>query len=62
MFKGPTPTQQEHEGLSRMRQDNPALASMVAAVDDSVGKLLGKLEELKMVDNTVVVFFSDNGG
>ena len=62
MFKGPTPTQQEHEGLSRMRQDNPALASMVAAVDDSVGKLLRKLEELKMVDNTVVVFFSDNGG
>ena len=62
MFKGPTPTQHEHEGLSRMRQDNPALASMVAAVDDSVGKLLGKLEELKMVDNTVVVFFSDNGG
>ena len=50
MFKGPTPTQQEHEGLSRMRQDNPALASMVAAVDDSVGKLLGKLDELKMVD------------
>ncbi len=62
MFKGPTPIQQEHEGLSRMRQDNPALASMVAAVDDSVGKLLGKLEEFKMVDNTVVVFFSDNGG
>ena len=61
-FKGKTPTQKEHEGNSRMRQDNAALASMVAAVDDSVGTLLGKLNELKLDQNTVVIFFSDNGG
>ena len=35
---------------------------MVAAVDDSVGKLLDKIEELKLDKNTVVIFFSDNGG
>ena len=62
MFKGETPTKSEHEGLTRMRQDNAALASMVAAVDDSVGALLGKLDELKLDQNTVVIFFSDNGG
>jgi len=62
MFKGKTPTQTEHEGVTRMRQDNAALASMVAAVDDSVGTLLGKLKELKLDENTVVIFFSDNGG
>ena len=62
MFKGETPTQSEHEGSTRMRQDNAALASMVAAVDDSVGALLGKLDELKLDQNTVVIFFSDNGG
>ena len=62
MFKGETPTKSEHEGLTRMRQDNAALASMVAAVDDSVGVLLGKLKELKLDQNTVVIFFSDNGG
>ncbi len=62
IFKGKTPTQKEHEGTTRMRQDNAALASMVAAVDDSVGTLLGKLKELKLDENTVVVFFSDNGG
>ena len=45
-----------------MRQDNAALASMVAEVDDSVGALLGKLKELKLDQNTVVIFFSDNGG
>ena len=61
-YTGPTPFEVEHDGKTRTRQDNPALASMVAAVDDSVGALLDKLEELKLDDNTVVIFFSDNGG
>ena len=61
-FTVPTPFEVEHDGKTRTRQDNPALASMVAAVDDSVGALLDKLEELKLDDNTVVIFFSDNGG
>lgn len=61
-FKGETPTVTEHDGKSRARQDNAAYASMVAAVDDSVGQLLAKLDELKLTENTVVVFFSDNGG
>ena len=61
-FTGPTPFEVEHDGKTRTRQDNPALASMVAAVDDSVGALLDKLEELKLDKNTVVIFFSDNGG
>ena len=61
-FTGPTPFEVEHDGKTRTRQDNPALASMVAAVDDSVGALLDKLEELQLDDNTVVIFFSDNGG
>ena len=61
-FTGPTPFEVEHDGKTRTRQDNPALASMVAAVDDSVGALLDKLENLKLDDNTVVIFFSDNGG
>ncbi len=61
-FSGTTPTEQEHYGQTRMRQDNPALASMIAAVDDSVGTLLAKLDELGLSDDTVVIFFSDNGG
>ena len=61
-FTGPTPLEVEHDGKTRMRQDNPALASMVAAVDDSVGVLLDKLEESNLDENTVVIFFSDNGG
>lgn len=61
-FNGPTPVAKEHEGASRLRQDNPAYASMVAAVDDSVGAILDKLARLDLEDNTVVFFFSDNGG
>jgi len=37
-------------------------AAMVSAVDDGVGQVLSKLEELKLTENTIVVFLSDNGG
>ncbi len=52
----------ERDGISTARQDNPAYASMVAAVDQSVGQILKNLEELGLAENTVVCFFSDNGG
>jgi len=62
LFPDETPAAEEHEGRSRLRQDNPQYASMIAAVDDSVGRVLAKLEKLGLADNTVVFFFSDNGG
>jgi len=34
---------------------------MVENIDDNVGRLLAKLAELKLADNTIVVLFSDNG-
>ena len=37
-------------------------AAMVSAVDDGVGRVLGKLRELKLLDNTMIFFLSDNGG
>ena len=37
-------------------------AAMVSAVDDGVGELLDKLEELNIDDNTLIFFLSDNGG
>ena len=59
---GESPTLSERSGISRTRQDNAAYASMIAAVDDSVGAILQQLDELNLADNTVVIFFSDNGG
>jgi len=43
-------------------QQNPRYAAMIESVDDSVGRVVRKLDELGIADNTVVIFFSDNGG
>ncbi|WP_297337603.1 sulfatase-like hydrolase/transferase [Algoriphagus sp.] len=37
-------------------------AAMVSAVDDGVGDLLDKIEELGLTENTLIFFLSDNGG
>jgi arylsulfatase A-like enzyme len=42
--------------------DNPAYAAMIYSVDESVGRIVAKLDELKLSDNTLVIFSSDNGG
>lgn len=43
-------------------QSNTVYAAMLRSVDESVGRILNKLEELRLQDNTIVVFTSDNGG
>jgi arylsulfatase A-like enzyme len=43
-------------------QNNSIYAAMVQSVDDSVGRIVKKLEELKIAERTVVFFMSDNGG
>ena len=37
-------------------------AAMLSAMDDGVGQVLDKLRELGLEENTLIVFFSDNGG
>jgi len=44
------------------KQNNPDYAAMVETVDAGVGKIMKKLDELKLTGNTIVFFFSDNGG
>lgn len=44
------------------RQGKPAYAAMVESIDESVGRVIGVLEELGLRDNTLVIFTSDNGG
>jgi arylsulfatase A-like enzyme len=41
---------------------SPVYAAMIASVDESVGRVLAVLEELKLASNTLVIFTSDNGG
>ena len=41
---------------------DPTYAAMIASVDESVGRVLATLDELKLAENTLVIFTSDNGG
>ncbi|HUW18848.1 MAG TPA: sulfatase-like hydrolase/transferase [Sedimentisphaerales bacterium] len=41
--------------------NNPKQAAMLETMDKSVGTLLKTLDELNLRDNTIVIFFSDNG-
>ncbi len=43
------------------KEDARKVYSMVTNIDDNVGKLLKKLEELRIADNTLVIFMTDNG-
>lgn len=43
-------------------QGNPVYAAMVENMDQNVGRILKKLDDLKIAENTLVIFTSDNGG
>lgn len=46
----------------RLVQEHAVYGGMVAAMDQAVGKVLTRLDELGLADNTLVIFTSDNGG
>lgn len=61
-----TPMQATEKYLSRFAnikdKKRRTYAGMVSAVDDGVGRLLEKVRELKLENNTMIFFLSDNGG
>jgi arylsulfatase A-like enzyme len=61
-----TPLQATEKYLNRFQQikdqKRRTYAAMVSAVDDGVGLLMNKLKQLKIDENTLVIFLSDNGG
>ena len=38
------------------------MAAMIESVDQGVGRIVKKLDELELTDKTAIIFFSDNGG
>ena len=60
--QGPTHIPESGYGITKQFQDNPAYAGMIHSTDESVGRVMRKLEELGVAENTVVIFMSDNGG
>lgn len=45
----------------RQAQDNPVYAGLIKQMDDAVGVVLNKIEELGLDKNTVIVLTSNNG-
>ena len=52
------------DGLPEDERENfaPVYAAMIEAVDQSVGRVAAKVDELGIGENTLIVFISDNGG
>lgn len=46
----------------RIIQSNPVYAAMIYSVDENIGRLVKRLGELNLDDNTIIIFTSDNGG
>ncbi len=49
-------------GIPLQGQRNPTYAAMIKSVDEAMGKVLKILDSLDLRENTIIVFFSDNGG
>ena len=43
-------------------QNNPVYAAMIESMDESIGRLMQKLEQRGLADDTVFIFTADNGG
>ncbi len=54
-------TQRGQEGDQEDIQVTRCVLAMTANLDWNVGRILNRLDELKLSDNTIVVYFSDNG-
>lgn len=50
------------KGTPDMRHSNYEYAAMVKSLDENTGRLLDRLDQLGLSDNTIVIFYSDNGG
>ena len=69
MFAVHTPIQAKKDLLAKYEakkpgelHDNAKMATMIQAVDDGIGLIVAKLDELGLTEKTAIVFTSDNGG
>ncbi len=59
-LQAPEKVLQRFSGISDPKRRK--YAAMQSSMDDAVGSVLSKLRELNLEENTLIVFFSDNGG
>lgn len=52
----------EQKDAHGLKHSNATYAALISSVDDSLGQIRATLQRLKLSDNTIIVFTSDNGG
>ncbi|BCX47543.1 N-acetylgalactosamine-6-sulfatase [Haloferula helveola] len=63
-WQGPEDPAVRGPGVKKGAKESPkdvALKAMMTAMDQGIGEIISKLEELELAENTLVFFFSDNG-
>ena len=50
------------QSRARSEQSSPAYACMVESMDENIGRLLETLKQENLENDTLIIFFSDNGG
>jgi len=53
--------ERHRERYAKMAEPRRSYAAMVSTTDDYIGRILTQLDALKLRENTIVVFMSDNG-
>ena len=61
-FQGPKDSKKVVTSENWMEADQKTYVAMLEDLNAEVGRLLKKLDELKLAENTLVIFVSDNGG
>jgi len=52
----------ENKAGSDKPRNNPVIAAMLSRMDRNIGKVIDVVDELDIRENTLLVFYSDNGG
>ncbi len=59
-MQAPVPMLKEFESIKD--EQRRLFAAMLRSMDDAIGRVLAKLRDLKLEDDTLIFFISDNGG
>ena len=60
-MEAPAELIKKYESRTDLGRLDPRYAAMIEAMDASIGRIMKSLEDLKLADNTLVIFTSDNG-
>lgn len=61
-FEAPAELIEHYQGQEGPGLKNPIYGGQIEATDRAIGRVLDELDRLKIADNTLVIFTSDNGG